>query len=208
MTWYRSWYLPLKRKLFLSKKLRWRFYLASRSLYLQTTQIRQNASRPSICQLYIPTKLFQNVRIICHNNAFCYIYNLSSVDHTTSLTCSYCNVLNFFGQVVIQKIRSSYCLKDKIITSNLHLFFQLFTEVLINVNFGYFAENFLIADDAPNVNGWFPTSLLTFSGIPLWYFFGLPCDLSISFTANLNSSFVISFVAEETNFVTIISSAF
>ena len=119
MTWYRSWYLPLKRKLFLSKKLRWRFYLASRSLYLRTTQIRQNASRPSICQLYIPIKLFQNVRIICHNNTFCYIYNLSSVDHTTSLTCSYFNVLNFFGQVVIQKIRSSYCLKDKIITSKL-----------------------------------------------------------------------------------------
>ena len=119
MTWYCSWYCPLKSKLFLSKKLRWRFCLASSSLLLGTIQISQNASRLLICQLYSPPKLFQNVGIICPNNTFRYIYNLSSVDHIISLTCSYCNVLNFFDQVVIRKIRSSYFFKDKIITSGL-----------------------------------------------------------------------------------------
>ena len=185
MTWYCSSHCSLKSELFLSKKLRWRFYLASNSFSFRPIQIRQNASRPSICQLYSPTKLFQNVEIIFLNNIFRYIYNLSFVDHITSLTCSYCNVLNFFDQVVIQKIWYSYFFKDKIIT-----------EVLINVNFGYFTETFLMANDVPNVNVWFPTSLLTFSEISFWYFFGLPCDLLISFTANLNSAIVISFVAE------------
>ena len=65
-----------------------------------------------------------------------------------------------------------------------------------------------MADDVRNVNAWFPTSLLTFSGISFWYFFGLPSDLLISFTANLNSVFVISFVVDETAFMTVISSAF
>ena len=119
MTWYCSWYCPLKSKLFLSKKLKWRFDLASSSLSLRPIQIRQNASRPSICQLYSPTKLSQNVGIICPNNTFRYVYNLSTVDHTTSLTCSYCNVLNFSDQVVIQKIRSPYFFKDKSISSSL-----------------------------------------------------------------------------------------
>ena len=99
-------------------------------------------------------------------------------------------------------------LKTKFSPPVLHLFFQFITEVLINVNFGYFKENILMADDVPNINAWFPTSLLTFSGISFWYFFGLPCDLSISFTADLNSAFVISFVEEEITFVTVISSAF
>ena len=99
-------------------------------------------------------------------------------------------------------------LKTKLSPPVLHLFFQLFTEVLINVNFGYFTENFLMADDVPNVNAWFPTSLLTFSGISFWYFFGLPYDLLISFTAKDNSAFMISFVARETTFVTVISSVF
>ena len=75
-------------------------------------------------------------------------------------------------QVVIQKIRSSYFFKDKIITSGLHLFFQLFTEVLININFVYFTENFLMADNVPNVNAWFPSSLFNCFGdlflILLW----------------------------------------
>ena len=114
MTWYCSW-----SKLSLSKEFRWKFYLVSSSLSLRPIQIRQNAFHPSICQLYSPTKLFQNVRIICPNNTFRYIYNLSSVGHTTSLTCFFCNILIFFDQVVIQKIRSSYFFKDKIISSGL-----------------------------------------------------------------------------------------
>ena len=43
-----------------------------------------------------------------------------------------------------------------------------------------------------------------FSGISI---LGLPCYLSISFATNLNLALLISFVAEETNFVTVISSA-
>ena len=147
-------------------------------------QLRQNASRSSICQLYSPSKFFQNVRIICPNNTFCYIYNLSSVDHTTSLTCSYYNVLNFFDFPTF--------LKTKWSPSVLYLFFQLLTEVLVNVNSGYFTENFLIAHKVANVNAWFPMSVLTFWGSFIWYLFGLPWDLSISFTANLNSAFCLS----------------
>ena len=107
MTWYCSWYFPLKSKLFLSKKLWWRFYLAISSLSLRPVQIIQNASHQSIRQLNSPTKRFQNVGSICPNNTFRYIY-MSSVDHTISVTCSYYNILNFFDQGVIQKIRSSY----------------------------------------------------------------------------------------------------
>ena len=65
-----------------------------------------------------------------------------------------------------------------------------------------------MADDVLNVNAWFSISFLTFSGISFSYFCGLPYDLSISFKANLNSAFAISFVAEEKTFVTVISSAF
>ena len=53
--------------------------------------------------------------------------------------------------------------KDKII---------IFTEVLINVNFGYIPEYFFMADNVPNDNAWFPTSLFTIFGnlflILLW----------------------------------------
>ena len=135
MTWYCSWYFPLKSKLFLSKKLWWRFYLAISSLSLRPVQIIQNASHQSIRQLNSPTKRFQNVGSICPNNSFRYIY-MSSVDHTISLTCS-----TFLIRVSYKR-------------------FGLPT--------GYFTENCLVADDAPNVNGWFPTSFLTFSGIFLW----------------------------------------
>ena len=141
MTWYCSWYCPLKSKLFLRKKLRCSFSLASSSVLLRPFQIRQNASGPLICQLYSPTKLFQNVGIICPNNIFLYIYNLSSVDHTTSLTSSYCDVLNFFDQVVIQKIRFSYFLKGKLITSG-PAFVLPIIQKFQNVNFGYFTKNF------------------------------------------------------------------
>ena len=108
------------------------------------------------------------------------ICNLSSVDHSVSLTCSYCNVLNAFDQVLIWRFGLPTFLKTKLSPPILHLFFQLFTKVLINVKFGSFTENFLMADNVPNVNAWFPTSILTFSGISFWYFYGLPCDLSIN----------------------------
>ena len=128
MTWYCSWYCPLKSKLFLSKKLRWRFYLASSFLSRWPIQIRENASGSSICQLYSPTKLFQNVGIICPNNTFCYIYNSSSVDHITSLTYSYCLLL-FLIRLSSKRFGLPTFLKTKLSPPVLHLFFQLFTEV-------------------------------------------------------------------------------
>ena len=45
-----------------------------------------------------------------------------------------------------------------------------------------------MTDDVPNVNGWFPTFLLTFFGISFWYFFGLPRDLLISLTISISIS--------------------
>ena len=58
---------------------------------------------------------------------------------------------------------------------------------------------FLMADNVPNVNAWFPTSLLTFLGISLWYFFGLQllwryfCDIRI-FAKTLDSKFHIDYL--------------
>ena len=120
VAWYCSWYCPLKSKLFLSKKLRWRFYIVSSSLSRRLIQIRQHFSPIDLSALqFLYSPLLQNVGIICPNNTFRCIYSLSSVDHTTSLTCFYWNALDIFYQVVIQKIWSSYFFKDKIITSGL-----------------------------------------------------------------------------------------
>ena len=155
MTWYCSWYCPLKSKLFLSKKLRWRFYLASSFLSRWPIQIRENASGSSIFQLYSPTKLFQNVGIIYANNTFCYIYNSSSVDHITSLTYSYCLLL-FLIRLSSKRFGLPTFLKTKLSPPVLHLLFQLFTKALVNVNFGNFTENIMMADNVSNFNAWFP----------------------------------------------------
>ena len=119
MTWYRSWYCRLKGKLFLSKELRWRFYLASSSLSLRPIQIKKNTSRPSMFQLYSPTKLFQNVGIICPNITYAIFTIFLLLITPPAWHVSIATSLTFFDQVVIQKIRSTYFFKNKIITSGL-----------------------------------------------------------------------------------------
>ena len=179
---------------------------------------------PSICQFYSPTKLSLslslsvsvsvslslslNVGIICPNNTFCYIYNCLLLITPPPWSVPIAMSLTFLIRLLSKRFSLPTFLKTKFSPPVLHLFFHLFTEVLIN--FGYFKEKFLMADDVPNFNAssQLPTSLLTFWGISFLYFFGLPCDLLISFTAKLNSAFVISFVVEETTFLTVISSAF
>ena len=210
---FKTWYCPLKSKLFLSKKLRWRFYLASSSLSLRPIQIKQPIdlsvlqSHQTLC-LSVSLSLFVNVGIICPNNTFCYIYNCLLLITPPPWSVPIAMSLTFLIRLLSKRFSLPTFLKTKFSPPVLHLFFHLFTEVLIN--FGYFKEKFLMADDVPNFNAssQLPTSLLTFWGISFLYFFGLPCDLLISFTAKLNSAFVISFVVEETTFLTVISSAF
>ena len=212
---FKTWYCPLKSKFFLSKKLRWRFYVASSSLSLRPIQIRQPIdlsvlqSHQTLClSVSLCLSLFVNVGIICPNNTFCYIYNCLLLITPPPWSVPIAMSLTFLIRLLSKRFSLPTFLKTKFSPPVLHLFFHLFTEVLIN--FGYFKEKFLMADDVPNFNAssQLPTSLLTFWGISFLYFFGLPCDLLISFTAKLNSAFVISFVVEETTFLTVISSAF
>ena len=164
---FKTWYCPLKSKLFLSKKLRWRFYLASSSLSLRPIQIRQPIDL-SVLQshqtLSLSLSLSLNVGIICPNNTFCYIYNCLLLITPPPWSVPIAMSLTFLIRLLSKRFSLPTFLKTKFSPPVLHLFFHLFTEVLIN--FGYFKEKFLMADDVPNFNAssQLPTSLLTFWG--------------------------------------------
>ena len=164
---FKTWYCQLKSKFFLSKKLRWRFYLASSSLSLRPIQIRQPIDL-SVLQshqtLSLSLSLSLNVGIICPNNTFCYIYNCLLLITPPPWSVPIAMSLTFLIRLLSKRFSLPTFLKTKFSPPVLHLFFHLFTEVLIN--FGYFKEKFLMADDVPNFNAssQLPTSLLTFWG--------------------------------------------
>ena len=180
---FKTWYCPLKSKFFLSKKLRWRFYVASSSLSLRPIQIRQPIdlsvlqSHQTLClsvslslclslclSLSLSLFLSLNVGIICPNNTFCYIYNCLLLITPPPWSVPIAMSLTFLIRLLSKRFSLPTFLKTKFSPPVLHLFFHLFTEVLIN--FGYFKEKFLMADDVPNFNAssQLPTSLLTFWG--------------------------------------------
>ena len=59
----------------------------------------------------------------------------------------------------------------------LNLLFQVFTDVLIKLWLGYFKENFLLAEEVPNIDAFFPTSLSTSLWICFWSCLGRLCDI-------------------------------
>ena len=92
----------------------------------------------TVSQLY---KLFQNVGIVFPNNTFRYMYNCLLLITPPAWHVPIAMSSTFLIMLSSKTFGLPTFLKTKLSTPVLHLFFQLFIEVLINVNFGCFTEN-------------------------------------------------------------------
>ena len=92
----------------------------------------------TVSQLYKP---FQNVGIVFPNNNFCYMYNCLLLITPPAWRVPIAMSSTFLIRLSSKTFGLPSFLKTKLSIPVLHLFFQLFIEVLINVNFGCFMEN-------------------------------------------------------------------
>ena len=159
MTWYCSWYCLLKGKLFLSKKLRWGSVLSVVSfLFDQFKSDRILLARQFVSST-VSSKSFRMLGLFALTIPFAILTICLLLITPPAWRVPIAMSLTFLIRLSSSRSGLLVFLKTKLSPLVLHLFFQLFTEVVINVNLGYFTENLLMADDVRNVTAWFLTSL-------------------------------------------------
>ena len=141
-----------------------------------------------------PTKLFKHTGIVCSNNTLRNVENLLSIYNSTSCCCANCYIFYLFEQCLIQQIRSSSFLKSRV--GNFALSFRRVNRCPIDVILGIFGRLFFHSWRSPID---FCIHVLFFfivSGTVFCYFTFWLHDFGIALTTRVNSTFVISLVAD------------
>ena len=70
----------------------------------------------------VPPNSLRSFGVFALNNTFCNIYNLFTVNNTTSHSSTNCNILYFFNQIIIQQIRSTSLFKRNVTSAGIFKF--------------------------------------------------------------------------------------